>query len=358
VRVHGTHVVVFGGFSATLDFGDGALVTTTATGGATFVADLDATTGASEHAFATPGSVEGGVVDAAGNATTCGIFYTPTLDLGSHIVLTGNGTGDQFGSYATYVASFDPTGAVRWGRTLAGAPNTNNVCRSIAIDTLGNVTVAGTFQGAANFGAGPVTADIDDAFIASYSSVGVVRWSHAFGDDSYFIRATGTDVSGNVMVSVEANHATTLGGVTIPQGQGVLAILDSATGAPRMVRGIATSVSSSGPTAADADGNLVIAAPIVGDLDLGTGALPAAGAYTDMLLAGFAHDGGAAFFAQRYIANGLDAPSSPPGCVVYPTAMAIDAQDRMAIVGTTEGGTDLGDGSYRGNSVFVMFVRR
>ena len=226
---------------------------------------------------------------------------------------------------------------------------------------MGNVTAAGEFDTSADFGAGTVarrrTAPTRSP-IASYTNAGTYRWSHVFHNEATYVRADATDAAGNVMVGTRANKDIQLGTTTIPAHQGVAAILDGATGRPRMVRAVAASTDyiAVEPTAADSQGNLVTAIDVQGDLDLGTGAL-AAGTGTDLALAGFAHDGGVAFFAQRYVANGTSQTGSY-GPTLFARAIAVDANDRIAIVGSSNGGADLGKGPYTGSAGFVMVVQR
>jgi len=69
------------------------------------------------------------------------------------------------------------------------------------VDSSGNVTVTGEFQGTADFGKGPLTSAGDsDVFVASYDAAGNARWAERFG-------AGGTDRGYSVAVDSWGNLA-------------------------------------------------------------------------------------------------------------------------------------------------------
>lgn len=55
-----------------------------------------------------------------------------------------------------FVASFSSAGTIRWARTLAGAADSFNQVHALAVDAAGNVTVGGEFERGTDFGGGPV----------------------------------------------------------------------------------------------------------------------------------------------------------------------------------------------------------
>ena len=229
--------------------------------------------------------MRGAVVDTAGNATICGYFTGASIDFGGGHVLGANGAAN-----AAYVASFDATGGYRWGRTLAGATNSIDICWSIAVDPVGNVTAAGEFDTSADFRGGHRgSAGRRRHVRRELHERRTYRWSHVFHNEATYVRADATDAAGNVMVGTRANKKTS-SSAPLPRSRLTKVSPRSSTVRPA---GRAWSARSpprrtshrSSPTAADSQGNLVTAIDVQGDLDLGTGAL-AAGTGTDLALAG------------------------------------------------------------------------
>ncbi len=169
------HVYVAGYYFGSADYGGGAL---SSNGGAdVFLASFDSGTGAhvwSKHFGGTvndrPASV---AADGSGNVYVAGLFQN-TTDFGAGSVSSG-------GSYDSFLASYDVTGAYRWSRT-SGAVATDEA-RGVAVDSAGNVFLTGYFGQSADFGTGTLTsAGGTDLFVASYTAAtGAPRWSHRLG---------------------------------------------------------------------------------------------------------------------------------------------------------------------------------
>lgn len=60
--------------------------------------------------------------------------------------------------FNAFVASFSSAGVVRWARGLAGAADACNGVSALTVDAMGNVAVGGFFERTTDFGGGPVTA--------------------------------------------------------------------------------------------------------------------------------------------------------------------------------------------------------
>ncbi len=140
-------------------------------------------------------------VDSSGNAYLVGTF-AGTADFApgaSTAWMTGAGAGDAF------VAKYNTSGGLVWARQLGGAGLVEGT--GIALDGSGNVLVAGTFEGSADFDPGAAAATLTsaggaDAFVVKLNSGGNYAWSKRLGgaaDD----RAAGlaVDGSGNVLVA-------------------------------------------------------------------------------------------------------------------------------------------------------------
>ena len=122
-------------------------------------------------------------VDPAGNAYVTGSFEGNAVFDGAGAVLSSVGLKDIF------VAKYDVAGTLQWqfhiGGVLGG-PGLDDEGLAISVSGEGNVFVAGYFQGEADFDPGPeavllTSAGFRDAFIASYTSDGLLRWAKRFG---------------------------------------------------------------------------------------------------------------------------------------------------------------------------------
>jgi hypothetical protein len=113
---------------------------------------------------------QGAAVDASGNVYTFGIF------LGTADFDPGPGTFNltSAGSIDAFVSVLDAAGDFVWAGQLGGAEIDQP--EEIALDTVGNAYIVGTFRGTADFDPGPGTFNLtsagsSDAFVASYSLV-------------------------------------------------------------------------------------------------------------------------------------------------------------------------------------------
>lgn len=156
-----------------------------------------------------PGRV---AVDAGGNVYVTGEFGESTSIEGTKLVSAG-GTD-------VFLASFDPSGNLRWAKALGG-PGDDGV-GGVGADAAGHVYLAGYFLGQAEIGAPkPVTSvGTADVFVASFEgNDGGYRWSKAFGslgnDSALDLRARGSRI---VVTGTLANDAT-IDGVTLPVDQ-------------------------------------------------------------------------------------------------------------------------------------------
>ena len=116
---------------------------------------------------------QGLAVDSAGNVLVIG-YFQGTIDFGGG-PLTSAGNNDIF------VVKLDPSGAVLWSKKFGDA--TAQVGQSVAVNAAGDIVIAGNFTGTVNFGGGNLTsAGAADVFIAKLTSAGAHIWSKKFGD--------------------------------------------------------------------------------------------------------------------------------------------------------------------------------
>lgn len=141
-------------------------------------------------------------IDSAGKKLWISQFGTPAEDSGYGISLDGNSNiyivgESQNGLTPTsgsFVTKYDTSGLFQWSLNLE---NTNRVAaRSIAIDTNGNIYVAGSVAGSLY---GNAFLGVFDAFLIKYDSFGVKQWVKQIGTTSMDgATAVNIDDNGNV----------------------------------------------------------------------------------------------------------------------------------------------------------------
>lgn len=114
-------------------------------------------------------------VDSQGNVAVTG-YFNGTVNLGGSD-LTSSGGNDVF------ILKLSSDGAHIWSRSTGDVGS--DIGQSIAIDSEGNVVVAGYFQGTVNFGGDDITSQGGyDSFVAKFDADGQHLWSHGYGGTS------------------------------------------------------------------------------------------------------------------------------------------------------------------------------
>lgn len=110
------------------------------------------------------------------------------------------------------LASYAPTGDLRWAKTFGDAAD--QVARDVAVDADGHVVVVGDFAGTIDFGAGAITsAGGLDAFVAVFDASGSVLWARRYGDAAdQSARAVAIDSAGSILVTGDFEGAIDFGG--------------------------------------------------------------------------------------------------------------------------------------------------
>jgi len=144
--------------------------------------------------------------DYAGNVIVIGTFYS--ADFGGGLI-TGAGFSDGF------VAKFDASGNHLWSRRMSGT--SDDWLSAVTTDPSGNIYVAGTFWGTADFGNGPlVSAGNTDISVTKLTPGGTAVFSKRFGstgDD--WGNAIAVDNSGNIFVSGRFMNTVSFGGTPL-----------------------------------------------------------------------------------------------------------------------------------------------
>jgi hypothetical protein len=166
-------------------------------------------------------------VDAAGNVCVAGSFFG-SLTFGT-TTLTSVGRADIF------VAKLDPSG--NWLSAVRGGGSSDEQLTRLALDTNGNVYLAGQFSGLtgtlATFGTTTLTSvGNTDFFIARLDAGGTWRWAvHGGGPGSEWTGDIGVDATGHVYVAASMDSpGGQIGSGSVLGPSNVVAQLDANTG--------------------------------------------------------------------------------------------------------------------------------
>jgi hypothetical protein len=213
------NLVVTGSFTGSVDFDPGAGKTTLTSKGSSdiFTAEYSPTGALLWARQAGGSSSDAGVglaVDASGNVYTTGRFTDQGyFDPGSRsVTISGAGGSDAF------VWKLTASGSYVWARDVGGTGS--DVGNALALDSVGNVYVAGSFKSTVDFDPGSGTQQITtngnaDAFVLKLDSAGAFQWVKTFGgahDD--MATAVAVDAAGNIYAA-----GTFKSSITIQPGQ-------------------------------------------------------------------------------------------------------------------------------------------
>ena len=198
-------MIVSGGSSGNVDFGGGPM----SPDYATCVVKLDPD---GDYVWSAP---VGGVlvaVDAAGNIVVAGVFDEPT-DFGGGVI-TPDPSGD------IYVVKLDTNGAHVWSKSFGGVGW--EYVDGLAIDTAGNILLTGSFYETFDFGAAPLVhvGTGANVFVAGLDPSGAHLFSLRTGDGDYIQEGTtiAVDTMGNLFVAGQFMGTLDFGGVVLDAG--------------------------------------------------------------------------------------------------------------------------------------------
>ncbi|WP_437663419.1 hypothetical protein [Sorangium sp. So ce1182] len=124
----------------------------------------------------------------------------------------GGGPLANAGGKDIFVVKLDGSGAHMWSRRFGGAGDQEGI--TATVDDLGNLFVAGNLEGSVDFGDGPlVSAGGKDVFAAKWSADGDLLWSRRFGGpgDQRVARAP-HNVGGNLVITGSFEETVDFGG--------------------------------------------------------------------------------------------------------------------------------------------------
>ncbi len=292
--------------------------------------------------------------DAAGNVYVGGAFFA-TLNLGGTTLTSPNGYRDAF------VAKYSPSGAHQWSKRYGGTLQDDGTT-GIAVDSLGNVVVAGYFKGTAiDFGGQPLS-----------NRNGVLG-----GPDSFIVKLRSTDAVGLLAIStpcggavanalaLDANDNMIIAGYVQVQcnfGSGMQPInnLDafvakySSSGSYLWAKTYGgTQLDQANAVAVDGSGNVVIAGTFAGVVNFGDAerGLASPGTNPWSFAVKLAANGGATVWSKAF---GQSSPTSY--AVAYGYGVAADAAGTVTVIGTFKGTIDFGGGPRPAGESYNAFV--
>lgn len=220
-----------------------------------------------------------------------------------------------------------------------------------AVDSSGNVFVAGSFQGTVDFGGGPLSSvGQSDVFLAKFARDGAYQWAQRLGgagdDLAYGLAING---SGDLVLAGAFTDVADFGGGALRSGGGYDILLASYApdGAHRWSHGYGGPTDDSASSVAvDGSGNVVLTGYYTGQANLGGAVLPGAGG-TDVFLARYNADG------KHLWSRGYGGPGDDFG-----NRVASDSTGGVALTGFFHDRISLGGPDLTGAGGADAFVAR
>ncbi len=243
--------------------------------------------------------------------------YGVTTDSNGNVYITGSTTGSLGGANQggtdAWVAKYNSVGNQQWKTQLGSSGN--DISRSIAIDSNGNVYISGDTDGSL----GGVNQGATDAWVAKYTNSGSLQWDKPLGTSGFDAsNSVATDSNGNVYITGYTHGS--LGGVNQGGYDAWVAKYDS-SGAQLWQSQLGTPVDeNSSGIAIDSNGNVYISGSTYGSL-------------------GGANQGGEDAWAAKYNSVGTQLWETQLGSSGndYSSGVAIDSNGNVYVSGYTDG---------------------
>jgi hypothetical protein len=142
-------------------------------------------------------------IDSQGNAIVTG-FFQGRVTIGTNTMTSVNNSVD------TFLAKYSPTGAVLWAKNF---PNSSyDAGTGVAVDRNDNILLTGYFKYRIDLGGGYLTtASGNEAYIAKFSSAGTYLWAKEYGANAAHSLAIAVDSNGDVAIAGDFYGQTDLG---------------------------------------------------------------------------------------------------------------------------------------------------
>jgi len=335
------NVFVAGRFAGGIDFGGGTLTSKSAYD--VFLAKLDGDGGHlwSKSFDTNLGTIQAIAVDSAGGIVVAGFFYG-TVDF-------GGGPFASAGGQDIFVARFDGGGAHMWSKRFGDG--SAQAATGIAMDSAGDILLAGRFLGALDLGGGPLTsAGGADVFVAKLDGTGGHVWSRSFGDAAdQGATAIAADAAGGAVVVGDFSGSLNFGGgsLTSSGGDDIFVVKLDSSGGHAWSRSFGDAVDQHGRSVAvDGAGGVLIGGDFAGAVDFGGGAMTCVGT-DDVFVAKLDGGDGGYRWARHFGEGGSDQIAA---------ALAVDKASRVVAAGYFSGQVDFGGGALASAGSDDVFV--
>ena len=260
--------------------------------------------------------------------------------------LTSAGEEDMF------VAKYDPAGNLLWARRAGGSAFDQGL--AIATDGVGNVLIAGFFQGTASFGSTNLNSSGEsDAFLAKYTPDGGLLWVRKAGgngsDEAYGLAVDG---AGHAYLTGSVTGPGVFGSLSAPAvgaSNNVFVARCSAEGIFQWVRRAGGDADDQGTAIAlDAATNIWIAGRFAGSFTIGTTTFNGAGTSRafDAFVAKY-DQAGDFLWARQAGGTGTDSAH----------AIAMDATGNAYVAGQITGTASFSGTAVTGNGLDVFLAK-
>jgi hypothetical protein len=203
-----------------------------------------------------------------------------TFVLGSCGTYSTFGGAEMTGDAGPCLASFSPSGAQLWTRLFPGGGNLE--LTGFGLDEAGDLFVAGFGDGSIDWGGGPVGSNgTYGGFLVKLDAAGDHLWSQAF--DGAFVYGLAVSKSGAAVLTGSFTGSVDLGGMILESSGAYdmfVASFDAAGKLDKAGRFGDGADQRGFGVAIDDAGSVFVSGSYAGNLDLGSGALPAAGPMT------------------------------------------------------------------------------
>jgi len=156
-----------------------------------------------------PDVIKSIAVDSGGDVIVAGFFQGTVDVVGTTIFSWGNGIDPL-------LAKFNPDGGLVWVKNFYNAGTEYG--NAVAVDGSDNIILAGYFNGYINFTGGQTGAGLlntPGGYIAKFNPLGNHFWSKAYGSPATRFWTMALDSAGNVGIAGDFSQSTDLGGGTI-----------------------------------------------------------------------------------------------------------------------------------------------
>lgn len=166
-----------------------------------------------------------------GDAFVTDIGNCVAVDAAQNVYLAGASTLSSFGgtTFANHgrilLAKYDSLGNRVWARKAGGGvAGVQDAGESVAVDSSGNVLLAGAFHGGAFTNDTVVlnSRGFADGFLSKYDANGALQWTRQIGGPRADIASGVATVGGNAVVVGEFSATNVVGGISLASAGGVL----------------------------------------------------------------------------------------------------------------------------------------